>query len=193
MEPVVHKSMTSALSIPAFVIAWFAIVYVVAGPLALAYVPLFTGGFFLWWFTTRRTPVDPGAIIGPYLVTVVAFIIHVFEEYKSVSLGYPGIAPLPATFIDMVTFAASLAPILWLLGAVMMLRGWATGYFVASTFMFGMMFIEPTHFLAPFLQGSGAPRYVAGLWTAILPAAMGWFMFLTVRREIKRTRDINDQ
>ena len=95
-------------------------------------------------------------------------------------------APISGTLHQMTIFAASLAPILWLLGAVMMLARWSVGYFVASTFMFGMMFIEPYHFVAPFLQ-DGTFRYVGGLFTAILPISLGWYTFFRVRGEM-RTR-----
>jgi hypothetical protein len=76
-----------------------------------------------------------------------------------------------------VTFAASLGPILWLLGAVMLLKRWSLGYFIMSTFLFSMMFIEPTHLVAPFLVG-GPPRYVGGLWTAILLVSLAWYTFV---------------
>lgn len=43
----------------------------------------FIGGFVFWIVTSYRTPIDPHAIIIPYLVTVVLFIVHVYEEYRS--------------------------------------------------------------------------------------------------------------
>jgi len=176
------------LQIPLFVAAWFLVEYLLVRTLALAFVPLFAGGFILWWFTTRRTPIDPYKIIVPYLLTVIMFIAHVCEEYRALSLGYPGITPLPATFEQMVTFAASLAPILWLLGAVMMLKRLPVGFFVASTFLFGMMFIEPSHLVVPFLP-IGSFRYVGGMWTAPLLTVLGWYTFLAIRREIARETD----
>jgi hypothetical protein len=69
-------------------------------------------------------------------VTVIMFIVHVYDEYKAHQLGYTDITPLPVSFAEMVTFAASLAPILWLLGAVMMLKRQPVGFFIASTFLF---------------------------------------------------------
>jgi hypothetical protein len=169
-----------------FATAWFAWTYLFVGVLALALVPLFLGGFVLWWLTSYRTPVDPLAIIVPYLLTVMAFVAHVYEEYKAYLLGLPDImqgAPFAISLELLVTFAAFLAPILWILGAVLMLRRLPLGYFIASTFLFGMMFIEPTHFLAPFWQ-SGRFHYVGGMWTAVLPSALGWFTFLRIRSVI---------
>ena len=179
------------LHIPLFVATWFLCEYLFVQMLALAYVPLFTGGLILWWFTTRRVPIDPNKIIVPYLLTVIMFIAHVFEEYGTLSLGFPAITPLPVSFEQMVTFAASLAPILWLLGAVMMLKRLPVGFFVASTFLFGMMFIEPTHLVAPFWP-TGSFHYVGGMWTAPLLVALGWYTFLAFRREIKRELEALD-
>jgi len=176
------------LQISLFVAAWFLVEYLFVRPLAVAYVPLFAGGFILWWFTTRRASIDPHRIIVPYLLTVIMFIAHVYEEYRAYSLGFPSITPLPATFEQMVTFAASLAPILWLLGAVMMLKRLPVGFFVASTFLFGMMFIEPSHLVVPFLP-LWSFRYVGGMWTALLLTPLGWYTFLAIRREIARQTD----
>jgi 3-oxoacyl-[acyl-carrier protein] reductase len=55
--------------------------YLFVGPLAFAYVLLFIGGFVLWWFTTRRVPIDPHNVVVPYLLTVIMFIAHVYEEF----------------------------------------------------------------------------------------------------------------
>jgi len=54
--------------------------------------------------------------------------------------------------------------------------------------LFGMMLIEPTHFIAPFSQGGGV-HYVGGLLPAALPTASGWYTFFAMRREMKRTRE----
>jgi hypothetical protein len=178
----------SIIQIPLFVAAWLLVEYLLVGPLAFAYVLLFAGGFVLWWFALRKVTTDPHKVIVPYLVTVIMFIGHVYEEYKAHLLGFPDIvqgAPFPISFEMMLTFAASFAPIIWLLGAVWMLKREPLGYFIASTFLFGMMFIEPTHFIAPFFQGVGV-HYVGGLFTAVLPTACGWYTFLAMRRDIRR-------
>jgi hypothetical protein len=175
------------LQISLFAAAWMLIEYMLVGPLAVAYVPLFTGGFALWWVTARRTPIDPHTIIVPYLVTVIMFIAHVYEEYEAHLLGFADIvqgAPFAISFEMMLTFAASLAPILWLLGAVLMLKRQMVGFFIASTFLFGMMFIEPTHFITPFSHGGF--HYVGGLFTAALPTACGWYTFRAIRRDMRR-------
>jgi hypothetical protein len=173
------------LQIPTFVALWFLVEYIAVGRLALAFVPLFIGGFILWWFTTRRVLIEPQRVIVPYLLTVIAFIVHVYEEYKTLQMGLPAITPLLASFLDMVTAAATLGPVLWLLGAVMMLKHLPVGFFIANTFLFGMMFVEPSHLIAPFWP-NGRFHYVGGTWTAIVLTGMGWFTFLAFRREIAR-------
>lgn len=174
-----------------FVVVAFAIEYAVVGSVAFSLVPLFIGGFVLWWLTTRRTPVDPHKIIIPYLLTVIAFIAHVCEEYVAEIGGFANVlASTPLAHItlqSMLKFAATLAPILWLTGAIMLLRRWPVGYFVANTFLFGMMFIEPTHFLAPFLQ-DGTFHYVGGMRTALLPITLGWYTFSRLRHELRASK-----
>lgn len=188
MNTAQRTSIISVIQIPLFVAGWLVVEYLFVGPLAFAYVPLFLGGFILWWFTARRAPIDPRNIVVPYLLTVIVFIAHVYEEYKAHLLGFPDIvegAPFPISFEMMLTFAGSLAPILWLLGGVLMLKRQTLGFFIASTFLFGMMFIEPTHFIAPFAQGGGV-HYVGGLFTAALPTVGGWHTFLAMRHEMRR-------
>jgi len=190
-----NSTTASILSVILFMAAWFILESVFVQTLAVAYVPLFLGGFILWWFTTRKTPVDPHQIIVPYLLTVISFIAHVLEEYKAFVLGFPHILqglPFAVTSDLMVTFAGFLAPILWLLGSVMSLKRWQVGYFIASTFLFGMMFIEPTHFIAPFLQ-DGTFFYVGGMLTAVFPIILGWYTFLRIRKEIRKMKGQGEQ
>jgi hypothetical protein len=186
-----NKNVSSLLNILLFAVAWFILEYVVAGVLALSVIFLFVGGFVLWWFTTRRVPIDPHAIIIPYLTMIIAFIAHVYEEWQAFIRGYRHIMEgLP--FFPPLTQEILLPPSifmgtsLWLVGAVLLLKRWSVGYFAASAFLFGMMFIEPTHYLAPFLQ-SGPIHYVGGLWTAFMPISLGWYIFFRIRREMGKT------
>lgn len=180
----------SFIRVALFAGSWFLLVFLLVGVLAVALVPLFAGGFVLWWFTTRQYPIDPHRIIVPYLCTVVAFMAHVAEEYLAYIQGDHHIlegSPFTLTLELMLLFAATLSPILWLTGAVMFLKRWPVGYFAVSVFLFGMMFIEPSHYLAPFVQG-GPPHYVGGLWTAFAPIAGGWYTFLRIQSEIRASR-----
>lgn len=184
---------SSAVYALLFAIVVVVVEYAAVGSTGFAVVPLFVGGFVLWWLTTRRTQIDPHKVIIPYLLTVILFIAHVYEEYVAFIKGYPDVlmgSPLTLTQDTLVAFAAILAPILWLTGAVMMLNHWPVGDFAASTFLFGMMFIEPTHFLAPFLQ-DGTFHYVGGMWTALLPITSGWYTFSRIRREMQRSKEMH--
>lgn len=161
---------------------------VVVGPPAVLLSFAFVGGLALWLTTTYRTPVDPGTIMGPYLVTVIAFIVHVSEEYVShIERTLALISGVAITQADFLIVAAFAAPIIWLTGAVMVLRGWAFGYFLVSTFLFGMMFGEVSHVAFPFME-DGTFHYSAGMLTAVLPITSAWYTFILVRREIARTR-----
>ena len=111
----------SIVQISFFVMAWL-LSHLLVGPLALAYVLLFVGGFILWWTFLRNTSIDPHTIIVPYLLTVIMFIVHVRSYTRA---GFPDIvqgALFPISFRMMLTFAAPFAPVIWLLGALPMLK-----------------------------------------------------------------------
>ena len=54
----------------------------------------------------------------------------------------------------------------------MLLKRWHFGYFFASTFLFGMMFAELSHFVSPFIE-RGSFHYSPGMYTAIIPDYFG--------------------
>jgi len=148
----------------------------------------FVGGLVLWLLTTYRTPIDPQRIIIPYAVTVILFIAHVSEEFAAHIERYLArLSGLPVTQTDFLVIAAFSGPIVWLLGAVMLLKRWAFGYFFASVLLFGMMFAELSHFVSPFMEDD-AFHYSPGMYTAILPVISGWFTFRIILREMKRNR-----
>src|SRR5215475_7330869 len=57
--------------------------YLTVGFAGALFSVAFIGGLILWLLTTYRTPIDPQTIIVPYLVTVILFIAHVYEEFVS--------------------------------------------------------------------------------------------------------------
>ncbi|KUH84600.1 hypothetical protein [Mycobacterium sp. IS-1556] len=145
---------------------------------------LLVGGLVLWRFAPATAELDPTTVIVPYLLTVIAFIAHVYEEYRAFVLGFPSVLD-PVVDLDLNTLlshAAFVSPIVWLAAAVVMLKRWSVGYYLACVFLFGMMFMEPTHFIAPFLA-DGTWHYVGGAWTAVIPAVLGWYTYLRLRRE----------
>jgi hypothetical protein len=110
--------------------------YLAVGFAGVLFSVAFIGGLILWLLTTYRTPIDPQTIIVPYLVTVILFIVHVYEEFAA-HVEQHKLSGLPVTQTDFLVIAAFSAPIVWLLGAVMLLKRWAFGYFFASTFLLG--------------------------------------------------------
>jgi hypothetical protein len=148
----------------------------------------FIGGLVLWMATTYRTPIDPSKIIVPYLLTVIFFIVEVYEEYltniASIMTQMSGFQVLERDFLTVTAF---LAPIVWITGALALLKRWHFGYFLASAFLFDMMFANVSHFAFPFLM-DGTFHYVSGMYTAILPTVAAWYTFYILLREIRSTR-----
>jgi hypothetical protein len=172
----------------AFIVGLALLGFLTVGFAGILFSAAFLGGFVLWILTTYRTPVDPNKMIVAYLVTVVLFVVHVYEEYMShIERTLTRISGLEVTQSDFLTVAAFSGPVVWLLGAVMMLNRWHFGYFFGSTFLFGMMFAEASHFINPFLE-DGTFHYSAGMYTAILPIASAWFTFRIVLREMKNEK-----
>ena len=162
--------------------------YLTAGFAGALFSVAFIGGLILWLLTTYRTPIDPQTIIVPYLVTVILFIVHVYEEFVAhVEHLLTKLSGLPVTQTDFLVIAAFSAPIVWLLGAVMVLKRWPFGYFFVSTLLFGMMFAELSHFFSPFME-SGTFHYSPGMYTAILPIIGGWYVFRIILREMSKER-----
>lgn len=146
------------------------------------------GGAALWAATTLRTPIDPARIIVPYLATVALFICHVGEEYlghieRLLSL-LSGYAIPQSSFLLL---AAFFAPIFWLAGAVLMLRGSPLGDFIASVFLFGMIAGEASHFAFPFME-DGTFHYSPGMVTALPLIGSAFVTLLTVLREVRDGR-----
>jgi hypothetical protein len=173
-----------------FAALYLALEYLLAQKVMLSAVVLLAGGFLLWRFATGHVVVDPKTIIVPYLLTVIAFMVHVYEEYQALVLGYPSVLDAVVT-LDMNTFlshAAFVSPVIWIAAAVAFFMRRSAGYYMACVFLFGMMFIEPTHYIVPFLA-DGTWHYVGGAWTAFIPAALGWYTFLRLRGETMKLAD----
>jgi hypothetical protein len=183
-----HSTRLSLVSAVTFIAALASLGYVLVGPPAALLSVAFVGGLALWLTTTYRTPVEPRTIIVPYMLTVILFIAHVYEEYLAhIELTFSKIFPVTVSQMDFLTVAAFAAPLVWLAGATMMLMRWPFGYFFASTFLFGMMFGEVSHFAFPFME-DGTFHYSAGMYTALLPAISAWYTFAVLRRGMAETR-----
>jgi len=173
----------------------FAIIFTIGNPF-LGYFTLgfagtlfsfaFVGGLIVWVLTTYRTPVDPQKFIFPYLVSVILFLVLVYEEYLThIEVLFSKLAGSPVTQTDFLTIAAFAAPIVWLLGAALTVKRWPLGYFFASSFLIAMMIGMPTHLLFPFLE-NGTFHYASGMYTFIFPVVGGWYTFILIMRERKK-------
>ena len=78
-----HSKGRTLIGAVAFIFGLALIGYLVIGFAGVLFSVTFIGGLILWLFTTYRTPIDPQAIIVPYLVTVILFISHVYEEFAA--------------------------------------------------------------------------------------------------------------
>jgi hypothetical protein len=162
--------------------------YVAVGPVVFLFSVTLVGGFGVWLLTTYRADVDPDKFLAPYLLTVILFIGHVYEEYAfHIELPLGRIMHITLTQDQFLTVAAFAGPIIWLAGAALVLVGLGIGYFLVSTFLFGMMFGELSHFAFPFMQ-DGSFHYVAGMYTCLLPIVGAWYTFVIIWREVQRER-----
>jgi len=70
----------SLIGVVTFIISVYIVFRLLAFPAGL-FSATFIGGLVVWMLTTYRVSVDPGVIVVPHLVTVILFIVHVYEEF----------------------------------------------------------------------------------------------------------------
>lgn len=162
---------TKALILPALVaFAMPTIAFTFAGYVpALVFAFAFGGGFILYVSTLWRTRIDTKKIIVPYLLTVIFFIIHVYEEYLTgFEQTVSTLSGVEVSQFTLLTIAAFLAPIMWIAGAIFILKGWRFGDFFLCAFFFAMLLAELSHYIFPFMI-DGTFHYESGMYTAFLP------------------------
>ncbi len=185
-----------------FIVIPFIVLLIVMALLLLGKLPAVVfafaaiGGFVLWLFTTYKHPVDPQKIIVPYLFAVILFIVHVYEEYLTdfevALVDITGFHVLEKNFL---TVAAFFAPVMWLTGAILILKKTQVGYYFLSFFFFAMAIAELSHFVFPFLK-DGTFHYVSGMYTAALPLIPAGYGLYVVRQETlkqKRGNSLNSE
>ena len=135
----------------------------------------------------RELPTDYRfRVFVPY--AVILFIIHVYEEYLTDFEGLvTDISGIHVLERDFLTVAAFIAPVLWLTGAVLLLKRTNVGYYMLSFFFVGMTIAELSHFAFPFLE-DGTFHYTSGMYTAALPLIpAGYGLYITLS-EIRKQR-----
>ena len=154
---------------------------------AIIFTVAFGGGVALWLATTYKTQVDPLKIIVPYLLTIIFFIIHVYEEYiTDFEVAMTDITGFHVLEKNFLTVAAFMGPVIWLTGAILLLKRTHAGYYFLSAFYVAMLLAELSHFVFPFME-NGTFHYVSGMYTAALPLLpAGYGLYITLR-EIRNT------
>lgn len=173
----------------AFIVVFIGMALMLLGKLpAVIFAVASIGGFILWMLTTFRTPIDTEKLIVPYLMTIIFFIVHVYEEYVTdfevAITDITGFHMLERNFLTVAAFAA---PIIWIAGAILLIKKTHLGFYFLSFFYFAMMFAELSHFVFPFLE-DGTFHYVSGMYTAALPLIPAGYGFYLTMGEIKKVR-----
>ena len=180
----------SVLIVLGFLVCIITTGFILMGALpAVVFSVAFGGGFLLWLVTTYRTPIDPHKVIVPYLFTILLFIIHVYEEYLTdFEVAMTDITGFHVLERNFLTFAAFLAPCLWITGAILLLKKTHLGYYFLSAFFVAMTIAELAHFVFPFIE-DGTFHYVSGMYTAalpLIPAGYGLYIVFSEIRGAKR-------
>ncbi len=125
-----------------------AIGYPYLGVIAIAICGLFRISFIPWRLTTYGRPADPRPIVVSYLIAVIFFKIHVGEEYLTeIWNAFSGIGQ-PMTEQTFFLVAATIAPIFWLTGLILLYLRTEIGNWMTWVFVIAMALIEaskPSH------------------------------------------------
>jgi hypothetical protein len=159
-------------------------------PAVVFTIPL-VGGLALWLATTYKLQVDPLKLITPYLLTLIFFIIHVYEEYiTDFEVAMTDISGFHVLERDFLTIVAFLGPVVWLSGAILLLKRIDAGYYFMSSMYVGMIFGELAHFVFPFME-DGTFHYVSGMYTALLPLFPASYGLLVTLREVRNANALS--
>lgn len=145
--------------------------------LAIAAVPALTA-YALWLATTYGRPVSR-RILPLYLATVVALLVHAFEQW---AMGYaptlvrlfPAAFAPPAGLTEGVWLAAFPigSTVLFLAGGAALFHHHPVGTFVAWLLFVTAVWMPLSHAVLA-LSAPAGPAYVPGMASAVLPAISG--------------------
>ena len=168
-------------------------------------------GFFIWYFTYLKNPVDPRKILPVFLLTVAALQIHMVEEYLT---GFgPAMSRLfniPWTEKGFVMVFTLIGPAIYTLTALGLYYKFPLAGFIAWFIFIGPGLAEFTHFIFPAIEPhieatnpqnvskvidgtlvSNMPNYYhkttghyyfSGMWTAVLPMIPGLYAILKLTK-----------
>ena len=168
-------------------------------------------GFFIWYFTYLKNPVDPRKILPVFLLTVAALQIHMVEEYLT---GFgPAMSRLfniPWTEKGFVMVFTLIGPAIYTLTALGLYYKFPLAGFIAWFIFIGPGLAEFTHFIFPAIEPhieatnpqnvskvidgtlvSNMPNYYhkttghyyfSGMWTAVLAMIPGLYAILKLTK-----------
>ena len=183
----VQKLVLPAIAVIALVlIAWFGL-----GPVpAAVFLVAFGGGLVFYIATTWRTEIDVSKVIIPYLLAIVLFMVHTFEEYvMNFETVTSRMAGREISEQQMLFIIAWMAPILWVSGAILLLKRTAFGNYFLCAFFITLTIAELSHFVFPFVV-DGTFHYEAGMYTALLPLIPAAFGLYIMLREVRAARAV---
>ena len=102
-------------------------------------------------------------------------MIHNYEEYLTgfdVTVSKMAEHTIPQ--LDLLIVIAWVAPIIWISGAIMLIKQWAFGFYFLCAFFFAMTIAELSHFIFPFII-DGTFHYESGMYTAALPLIPAYY------------------
>lgn len=179
--PDIRKLILPALATAALV----TIAYFIFGPIpAGVFVVAFGGGFVFYVATAWRAEFDTMKVIVPYMLTVVFFMIHTYEEYVTDFAGLVSrLSGHELSERNVITFVGWIAPIMWTAGAILLIKRWSFGYYFLCAFFLAMVIAELSHYVFP-LMIDGTFHYESGMYTALLPLVPAAFGLRIMLREI---------
>lgn len=160
---------------------------------ALLFSAAFVGGLAVWRLLFMGRPIDEVRLLPAYLTTVTLFVIHVGEEFTGhMELVLSRLAGAPVSqslFLSIAAFAAAAA---WVAGGALLAAGRPMGRFILSTFLFGMIGGELTHFAFPFLLDQRF-HYVAGMATAPFLVVSAIHLLRQALRPVKAAKPLGKE
>lgn len=181
---------TRKLILPALATAVLVTVaYFIFGPIpAGVFVVAFGGGLLFYIATAWRTEFDTMKVIVPYLLTVVFFMVHTYEEYVTDFAGLVSrLSGQDLSERNVITFVGWVAPIMWIGGGILLIKRWSFGYYFLCAFFLAMVIAELSHYVFPFMI-DGTFHYEPGMYTALLPLIPAAFGLRIMLREVGRIR-----
>lgn len=176
-------------------------------------------GFFFWYFTYLKKPVDPKIILPLFVLTVAALQIHIVEEYLTgFGPAMSRIFNIPWSEKGFIIVFALVGPTIYTLTTLGLYYRVPIAGFIAWFIFIGPGFAEFTHFIFPLIEPQLDPAnvssitesikgteianmpnyyykttgsyYFSGMWTALLPMIPGTYAIYRLVKEYRREKKL---